>query len=140
MTDDIAWSVDQIKDLTAVGERNNQGCITPDPFVGKRHPSFALSQRRGNRAVGVNKGLRQKPTRLLFPDPLAGRIDGFHELQNRVLIKASCKISTGGRIRDPLCSQTIQERFLLATQLDILQPLTIEQGIVSQVQNVITLV
>src|SRR4029077_2884662 len=55
-------------------------------------------------------------------------------------IKASCKISTGGRIRDPLCSQTIQERFIIATQLDILQPLTIEQGIVSEVQDVITLV
>src|SRR6478752_895948 len=140
MTDDMAWSVDQIKDLTAVGEREYKRGKTPEPFVGKRHPSFALSQRRSHRAVGVNKGLRQKPTRLLFPDPLAGRIDGFHELQNRVLIKASCKISTGGRIRDPLCSQTIQERFIIATQLDILQPLTLEQGIVSEVQHVITLV
>ena len=37
-------------------------------------------------------------------------------------------------------SQTIQERFIIATQLDILQPLAIEQGIVSQVQHVITLV
>src|SRR5580692_10808251 len=56
------------------------------------------------------------------------------------LIKAAGKISTGGRIRNPMRSQTIQESFIIAAQLDIFQTLAIQEGIVSQIQHVITLV
>src|SRR6476646_1348343 len=140
MADHIPGTVDQVEDFAGLGQSDNQRRVTPDPFIGKSHSPFALSQRPGQRAVGVNKGLLEKISRLLFPDTLPCRVDGFHELQNRIFIKASCKISTGGRIRNALGSQTIQERFIIATQLDILQPLAIEQGVVSQVQYVITLV
>src|SRR5580692_5710950 len=40
------------------------------------------------------------------------------------LIKAAGKISTGGRIRNPMRSQTIQESFIIAAQLDINNPPT----------------
>jgi len=66
-------------------------------------------------------------------------IDGFHERQNRVLIEAPCKISAGGRIRNALRSQTIQEiqeSFIVATQLDIFEPQAIQQRVVGQIQNV----
>src|SRR6201981_3907143 len=114
--------------------------ITPDPFGGERDPYFALSQRPGARTVGIDKGLREEILRLVFPPLLSRSVDGFHQRQQRVLIKAARKISTGGRIRDPLRSQTIQESFIIAAQLDIFQTLAIQEGIVSQVQHVITLV
>ena len=37
-------------------------------------------------------------------------------------------------------SQTIQESFIIAAQLDIFQTLAFQEGIVSQIQYVITLV
>jgi len=57
---------------------------------------------QGDRTVGIDKGLREKLLRLFLPDPLPRRVDGFHERQQRALIKAARKISTGGRIRNPL--------------------------------------
>ena len=41
---------------------------------------------------------------------------------------------------NPWRSQTIQESFIIAAQLNIFQTLAIEQGVVSQVQHVITFV
>jgi hypothetical protein len=84
--------------------------------------------------------LREKIPWLLFPDPLSRRIDGFHKRHNRVLIEAPCEISAGGRIRNALGSQTIQESFIVATQLDVFEPQTIQQRVVGQIQHVVAFV
>ena len=64
----------------------------------------------------------------LFSRSALGRIDCFYERQNRVLIKASGKISVGCRIRNALRSQTGQDSFVIATQLDVFEPQTVQQG------------
>jgi hypothetical protein len=66
--------------------------------------------------------LREETPRLVFPHPLSRSIDGFHERHNSVLIETSGKVSAGCRIRDALRSQSIQESFIVATQLDIFEP------------------
>src|SRR5262249_31682402 len=92
MTDHIAGPIDQVEHLPGIGQGDNQRRIAPDPFIGKSNASFALSQSRSNRAIGINKGLGKKTPRLLFPDPLPSAVDGFHQIRNGLLVKASGKI------------------------------------------------
>jgi hypothetical protein len=125
VADRIAGAVDQIKHFAGIGQSDNQRRVTPDSFIGKRHSSFAPAQNPGDRTVGVDKGLREKILRLLFPHLLPCRINGFQQRQQGVLIKASGKISPGGRIRNPLRSQTVQESLIIAAQLDTFQSLVV---------------
>jgi hypothetical protein len=53
------------------------------------------------------------------------------------LIKTPCEIPAGRWIGDPFGSQTIQESFIVAAQLDVLEPQTVQQGVVGQIQDVI---
>src|SRR6516164_6015490 len=125
MTDHIARPINQVEYLSSVRQRDNQWRITPDPFVGKPNASFALPKRPSYGAIGINKGLGKKAPGLLFPDLLPSAVDGFHQIHYRPLVKAPGEISAGGRIRNALGAQAIQECFIVTTQLDIFQPLAI---------------
>ena len=86
-------------------------------FIGKSHSTFALSQRSGQRAVGINKGLLEEILRLLIPNPLPRGLDGFHRFPKQsawIVEKRRVEISTGGRIRNPFAPTTIQEGFIVA--------------------------
>ena len=76
MADHIPRTVDQVEHFAGIGQSDNQRRVTPDPFIGKSHPPFALSQSPGVRAIDIHKGLPQKILRLLFPDTLPCRVDG----------------------------------------------------------------
>jgi hypothetical protein len=53
MADSIAGPVNQIKDFADIFQSDHQRRITPDIFIGKRHPYFALSKSPGDRAVAI---------------------------------------------------------------------------------------
>ena len=122
-----------------VGQRDHQRGVAPNAFVGKSHPAFAFPASRRNRAVGINQGLAQKALGLLLPNPLPHRAGDLHQIEDVRLRKATSKISAGGRVRNALGAQPIEEGFIIAPQFNVLQPHSVEQCVVGQIQHVVTL-
>jgi hypothetical protein len=135
----VAGTVDQIEHLVGVGERDHQGGIAPNAFVGKSHAAFAFPESRRNGAIGIDKGLSQKAPGLLIPNPLPHRVGDLHELEDIGLFKATGEVSTGGRVGNALGAQTIEEGLIIASQFNILQPHSIQQRVVGQIQHMIAL-
>ena len=132
MAYDIAGTVDQIEHFVGVGQGDHQRRITPDSLIGKSHPAFALPESRRNCAVGVDEGLCQKAPGLLSPNPLPHRVGDFHEIEDVGLFKATGEVSAGGRVRNALGAQTIEEGLIIAPQFNILQPRALQQRVVGR--------
>ena len=125
---DIAGTVDQIEHFVGVGQGDHKRGITPNAFVGKGHAAFAFPESRRNRAVRVDKGLSQKAPGLLSPNPLPHRVGYLHQIEDVSFLKATGEVSAGGRIRNALGAQTIEEGLIIAPQLNILQPHSVQQA------------
>ena len=118
MADDIAGTVEQIEHFVGVGQGEHQRSITPNAFVRKSHaPShapFAFSESRRNRAIGVDEGFCQKAHGLLIPNSLPHRVGYLHEVEDIVLLKTTGEVPAGGRVRNALGAQTIEESLIIA--------------------------
>ena len=75
-----------------------------------------------------------------MPNPLPHRVGYLHQIEDIGLLKATSEVPAGGRVRNALGAQTIQEGLIIAPQLNILQPYSLEQGVVGQIQHVVALV
>src|SRR4051794_25558226 len=64
-------------------------------------------------------------------------IDDIHQRVNRLGLKAPQKITSGGGIRNSLCSQNIEVGFVVATQLQVVQGLASGQEVVGEIEDVV---
>ena len=55
----IAWAIDQIESFLGVGQRDDQGRITPDAFVADVHTLLAFSSGDRVSAIDVQNGLAE---------------------------------------------------------------------------------
>ena len=85
----------------------------------------------------VDKGLSQKAPRLLSPNPLPHRVSDFHQIEDIGLFKATGEVSARCRVRNALGAQPIEEGFIIAPQFNILQPHSLQQRVVSQIQDMV---
>ena len=118
---DIAGPIDQIEHFAGVGQGDHQRGVTENPFVRKSHAAFALPESKRNRAVDIDKGLFEKASGLLIPNPLRHGVGDLHEFEDIVLLEATGEVSAGGRVRNALRAQPIEEGLMIAPELDILQ-------------------
>ena len=139
MTHYVAGAVDKIEHFVGIGQGDDKRCITPNPFVGQGHAAFALPESLRNRAVRVDKGLSQKPSRLLSPNPLPHRVGYLHQIEDIALLKATGEVPAGGWIRNALGAQTIEEGLIIAPQLNVLQPHSVQKRVVGQIQHMVAL-
>ena len=56
-----------------------------------------------------------------------------------LLLKTTGEVPAGGRVRNALGAQTIEESLIIAPQLNILQPHSLQQRVVSQIQHMVAL-
>ncbi len=75
-----------------------------------------------------------------MPNRSSRPVDAFLQLHNGWLPEATSEVSSRGRVRNPLGSQTVEEVLILAAQLDVFQSLTADQDVIGQVQDVVALV
>ena len=83
VTGTVAGTVDQVERFLGIGQRNQQRVITPLAIVGDVHALFALAERRGDGAVGINDRQLEELLWLLLPDREASLIERLHEQQHR---------------------------------------------------------
>jgi hypothetical protein len=76
---------------------------------------------------------------LLSPNPLPHRVGDLHEIEDVGFFKATSKVPAGSRIRNALGAQSIEEGLIIAPQLNILQPHSLEQRVVGQIQHMVAL-
>ena len=85
------------------------------------------------------KASRQKAPGLLSPNPLPHRVGDLHQIEDIVLLKATGEVPAGGRVRNALGAQTIEEGLIIAPQFNILQPHSLQQRVVGQIQHMVAL-
>ena len=85
------------------------------------------------------KASRQKAPGLLIPNSLPRCVGYLHQIEDIVLLKATGEVPAGGRVRNALGAQPIEEGLIIAPQFDILQPHSVEQRVVGQIQHMIAL-
>jgi hypothetical protein len=71
---------------------------------------------------------------------LPDRVGYLHQVGNIDIIKATGEVAAGCRVRNALGAQPVKEGFIIAAKFDVLQPHSIEQRVVGQIQNVVALV
>ena len=87
----------------------------------------------------IDKGLCQKTSGLVIPDPLPHRVGYLHQIEDIGLLKATGEVPAGGRIRNALGAQPIEKSLIIAPELNILQPHSLQQRVVGQIQHMIAL-
>ena len=75
----------------------------------------------------------------MIPNPLPHRVGYLHEVEDIVLLKATGEVSAGGRIRNALGAQTIEEGLIIAPQLNVFQPHSVQKRVVGQIQHMVAL-
>jgi hypothetical protein len=137
---DVAGAVHQIEDFLGVGQTHYQRMVTPHSLVREPQASFAFAIGSGNGAIHIEEGLLQKPLRLLLPDPHPRPVETFLQGQDVLGPKAASEISGGGRVRNALRPQPLQEVLVLTAQFDVLQAHPASQNVIGEVQDVVALV
>ena len=136
----IPRPIDQAQHFAGVGQSQHQRVIAPGAVVGDVHALFALAGGGHQRAVHVDGRLLEEGVRLPRPDPDARVIEEVEQRQHVGAGKASAEVARRGRVGDAASAQGIQERLVVAAQLDVLQAGAVAQGVVGEVEDVIRLV
>src|SRR5271156_1296954 len=108
--------------------------------VGEIHPLLALGIARDEGAVGVQYRLFEEHGRLLGPDPLAGFIDRVHQGHDIFPTEAAAQVAGSRGIGDALGSQGVEINLVVASQFEVLDPLTAGEAVESDVQDMVRLV
>ena len=89
-------------------------------------------------SVSIKASLK-KPLGCLPPNPLPHRVGYLHQIEDIGLLKATGEVSARGRVRNALGAHSIEEGLIIAPQLNILQPHSLEQRVVGQIQHMVAL-
>jgi hypothetical protein len=111
--------------------------IPPGPIVGDIHALFALAGGFDQEAVHIDDGLLEESGRLAIPDAEARRVEDIMQRLNAVLGKASTEIACSRGVGDTAGPQSIEEDFVVAEQLQVLQTGAATQRQISQGEHVV---
>jgi len=110
---------------------------SPKSLCRKGPCAFALPESRRNRAVPVDKALSQKAPRLLSPNPLPHCVVYLHEMRISALLKATGEVSARCRSGMRWAPRPSRKASVIAPKLNILQPHSLQQRVVSQIQDMV---
>ena len=89
-------------------------------------------------SVSIRASVEKAPG-LLIPNSLPRCVGYLHEVDDIVLLKATGEVPAGGRVRNALGARPVEEGLIIAPQFDILQPHSVEQRVVGQIQHMVAL-
>ena len=136
----VAGPVDDAEHLAGVGQRDDQRVITPGAVVGDIDALLAAGAGGDEGAVGVDDGLVEEVGRLLFPDLDPGLIEDVLEGLDVVGGEASAEVAGGGGVGDSVGAEGVEEDDVVASQFDVVEAGAVAQGVVGEVEDVVTLV
>jgi hypothetical protein len=115
--------------MVTAGERqtDDQRRIAPDALIRQAHSLFALAIGAGGRPVHIKEGLLQEALRLHLPDLEPGPAETFLQGGDISLAEAPGEVSSRGRVRNPLGTQSVEIALSLAAPFKVLQTLTAGQ-------------
>ena len=133
----IAGAIDKAQDLAGVGQRNDQGMVTPDAVVSDVHAEFTLAGGGHDHAVGVEDGQRKETGGLVPPNADADIVIDILQSIDVGFGEAPTEIAGGGWIRDALGAQSVEIIDIVASQLDVLQTIAVAQGVGGEVEHMV---
>ena len=117
----VATAIRQVKYLLGFSKAHHERMVTPLAFVTDGDSLLLLTCGFDHGSIGLDRGLVEETVFLLLPNFLAGAIDGLHDLQDRVRIESSAKVSGGGWVRNSRCANRIEISFVVASVLKMFQ-------------------
>ena len=133
----VAATVDQVKRLGRVGQRDHQGMIAPRAVVGDVDTFLALGVGGDKRAVPLDDRLGKELGGLLGPDPPPRFVNGIHQLQDLGLIETTAEVPGRGRVGNALGAHGIEIDLVVTPQFDVLDPLAAAQNIERDIQYMV---
>jgi hypothetical protein len=133
----IAAAIDEAQDLAGVGQRDDQGMVTPDAVIGDVHAEFALTCGGHERAVGVEDGQVKEAGGLVSPDADANIVIDILQGIDVGLGEAPAEVARCGWIRDALSAKCVEVIDIVASQFDVLQTIAVAQGVGGEVEHVV---
>ena len=140
VTGPVGAVLGQIKGFFGVGERDHQGGVAPDAAVGDVHTFFRLAIGGYEAGVGVDdRRTLEERIGLALPHLEAGRVYRILEGEDRALVEAPAEVPGGGRVREALGPESVEEHRVASAQFDVLEPLSPAQGVVRDVEHMVGL-
>ena len=134
----VAAAVDDEERLARVGQRDQERVVSPHALERQVHPLLALPERGHDRPIGVDPcGLLRQVTSAPLPDRQARLVDDAHEPSHGLAIKPTTEVRSGRRIRDRLGAEHVQERRVVAADLDVVEHVPAAQHVVRDVEDVV---
>ena len=133
----IAAPIDQVEWFGGVGQRDQQGMITPGAVVGDVDPLFALGIGADQGAIDVEDRFGKELGGLLGPDPQPRLIDGVHQVNDIGFEEPAAEVAGGGGVGDALGTQGIEVDLIVAPQLEVLDPSPAREDVEGDVQDVV---
>src|SRR5207249_3755134 len=103
------------------------------------HPLLAAGAGGDEGAVDVEDGLLEELGGLLLPDLEPGLIEDILEDLDIVGGEAAAEVASGGGVGDAVGPERIEEDDVVAAQFDVVEAGAIAEGIVGEVEDVVTL-
>ena len=134
----VAAAVDDEERFARVGQRDQERVVSPDPLEREVHPRLALAERGHDRAVGVDaRGLGREVTLAPRPDGDARLVDDAQEPPDRVGVEPAAEVAGGGRVGDRLGAEHVEERGVVAADLDVVEHVPAAKRVVRDVEDVV---
>ena len=123
-----------------VGQRDDQRVVAPGAVVGDIDALLAARAGGHERAVDIEHGLGEEVGRLRLPDLDPRPIEDVLEGLDVVGGEAAAEVAGGGGVGDAVGAEGVEEDGVVAPQLDVVEAGAIAEGVVGEVQDVVTLV
>ena len=133
----VAAPVGQEQGLGGVGQRDDQGVVTPGAVVGDVHARFALGVGGDEGAVGVDCGLVEERGGLLRPDALPGLVDRVHQVEDVTESEASAEVARGRGVGNPHGAQGVEIDLIITPQFEVLDLCATGKDVEGEVDDVV---
>jgi hypothetical protein len=114
--------------------------ITPGAVIGDVDALLAARAGGDERSVDVENGLVEEVGRLSFPDLDPGLIEDVLEGLDVVGREPPAEVARGGGVGDAVGAEGVEEDDVVAPQLDVVEAGAVAEGVVGEVEDVVTLV
>ncbi len=136
----VPTAIDQVERFGRVGQRDEQGMITPDPVVIDVNALLALGVGWNHRAVGFDDRCVEEFGGLLSPDAQPRPINEIHQVQDVSHGEAAAEVAGGGRVWDTLSSERVEIHHIIASQFEVFEALAADENIEGDVQDMVGIV
>jgi hypothetical protein len=133
----VATAVDQEERFGGVGQRDQQGVVTPLAVVSDVHPLLALGIGRYDGAIGVEDGFLEEGGGLLGPDPQSRAVEGVHQVHDVAFDEAPAEVPGGGGVGDADGTQGVEVDLVVAPQFEVFDARAAGEDVEGDVQDVV---